>query len=153
MRKKQTLVAMGPILVLLYLPLGVGGGQTPASQETMLEIVVVRFEPLQQGKNVVHVQVRNTSDRDQMFRIHIYTRSPEYGRGGVGWEKGPFLSLELSRVVRSGERLRLLAYRRLTNSSNTDVHEQNVQTLSDIYGAPLAELDQRWQEGIEHGNL
>lgn len=57
-----------------------------------LAVTVVRFEPIHQGKNVVHVLVNNTSNEEQVFAAHIYTRSPDYGtptpdpnHGGVGW--------------------------------------------------------------------
>jgi prepilin-type processing-associated H-X9-DG protein len=57
-----------------------------------LEAVDVQFEPIDQGKNIVHVTVKNTSDQEQLFAAHIYTRSPNYGvpnpdpdKGGVGW--------------------------------------------------------------------
>ncbi len=57
-----------------------------------LKATDIRFEPVHQGKNVVHVTVRNTSDQEQLFAAHIYTRSPDYGvsdpdpdKGGVGW--------------------------------------------------------------------
>jgi len=53
--------------------------------ESHLEILEVRFEPIHQGKNVVHVTIQNTSDAEQVFATHIYTRSPDYGEGGVGW--------------------------------------------------------------------
>ncbi len=52
---------------------------------TNLEVLDVKFEPIRQGKNVVRVNVRNTSDQEQVFRLQIYTRSPDYGRNGVGW--------------------------------------------------------------------
>ncbi len=63
------------------------------AQETKLEVTDVQFDPLQQGKNVVRVEVRNASDRAQVFRTHMYTRSPEYGRGGVGWGAGFFKTI------------------------------------------------------------
>jgi len=53
--------------------------------ESHLEVLDVRFEPIHQGKNVVHVTVRSTSDKEQVFAAHIYTRSPDYGESGVGW--------------------------------------------------------------------
>jgi len=59
-----------------------------------LEITDVRFEPIHQGKNIVHVTVKNTSNEEQLFAAHIYTRSPDYGvpvpepdHSGVGWER------------------------------------------------------------------
>jgi prepilin-type processing-associated H-X9-DG protein len=58
------------------------GIELPQSQ---LEIQEVRFEPIHQGKNVVHVTARNTSEKEQVLAIHIYTRSPDYGPQGVGW--------------------------------------------------------------------
>ncbi len=64
-----------------------------------LEVSDVRFEPIHQGKNVVHVTARNTSDQGQLFAAHIYTRSPDYGRpdpdpdkGGVGWGTSGYFS-------------------------------------------------------------
>ncbi len=59
--------------------------RTRTAQSANLEILDVKFEPIRQGKNVVRVKVQNTSEEEQMFRIHIYTRSPDYGRSGVGW--------------------------------------------------------------------
>ncbi len=50
-----------------------------------LDVLDIRFEPIRQGKNVVHLKVENTSDQEQLFATHIYTRSPDYGPGGVGW--------------------------------------------------------------------
>ncbi len=58
--------------------------------ESCLQIQDVRFEPTHQGKNVVHITVKNTSDRKQLFATHIYTRSPDYGVDGVGWGAGFF---------------------------------------------------------------
>lgn len=69
------------------------------TQETKLEVLGVRFEPLQQGKNVVHVEVKNASDQDQVFRTHIQTRSPEYGRSGVGWGTGFFETIPASEAA------------------------------------------------------
>ncbi len=53
--------------------------------ESNLGITDVKFEPISQGKNVLHVELQNTSEEEQTFAVHIYTRSPEYGRGGMGW--------------------------------------------------------------------
>jgi hypothetical protein len=50
-----------------------------------LELLDVKFEPIRQGKNVVRVKVQNNSEQEQVFRLQIYTRSPDYGRKGVGW--------------------------------------------------------------------
>lgn len=70
-----------------------------SAQETKLEVTDVQFEPLQQGKNVVRVEVRNASNEDQVFRTHIFTRSPEYGRGGVGWGTGFFDTIPAGKTV------------------------------------------------------
>ena len=59
-------------------------------EKSNLKILDVQFEPIQQGKNIVRVNVQNASAQDQTFRIHIYTRSPDYGRSGVGWGTGFF---------------------------------------------------------------
>jgi hypothetical protein len=68
-------------------------------QESRLEVTDVQFEPLQQGKNVVRVEVRNLSDKDQVFRTHIGTRSPDYGRDGVGWGTGFFKTIPAGQTV------------------------------------------------------
>jgi len=64
-----------------------------------LEITDVRFEPIHQGKNIVHVTVKNTSNEEQLFAAHIYTRSPDYGvpvpepdHSGVGWGTGGYFN-------------------------------------------------------------
>jgi hypothetical protein len=54
-------------------------------QKSNLKILDVKFEPIRQGKNIVRVKVENTSRQDQIFKISIYTRSPDYGRNGIGW--------------------------------------------------------------------
>jgi len=53
--------------------------------ETNLAVMDIQIEPIRQGKNVVRVKVKNNSEDEQMFRIQIYTRSPDYGRHGIGW--------------------------------------------------------------------
>jgi len=65
--------------------------------ESHLKITDIRFEPIHQGKNVVHVTLKNTSDAEQVFAAHIYTRSPDYGSplpdpntSGVGWGTGGY---------------------------------------------------------------
>jgi prepilin-type processing-associated H-X9-DG protein len=65
--------------------------------ESHLKIQDIRFEPIHQGKNVVHVTLKNTSDTEQVFAAHIYTRSPDYGSplpdpnaSGVGWGTGGY---------------------------------------------------------------
>lgn len=60
-----------------------GFGIKPVSSH--LKAVDVDFEPIRQGKNVVRVKVQNISSEDQVFRMQIYTRSPDYGEKGVGW--------------------------------------------------------------------
>ncbi len=59
--------------------------------ENPLKVLDVEFQPISQGKNVVHIKVQNVSQSEQMFGIHIYTRSPSYSQRGMGWGK-PFLS-------------------------------------------------------------
>ncbi len=57
----------------------------PIASNENFEIDAINFEPLQQGKNVIFVEVKNKSDKIQNFAIHIYTRSPDYGKDGIGW--------------------------------------------------------------------
>jgi len=55
-----------------------------------LKLLDVVFETLGQGKNVVYVKVQNLTDREQTLGVHIFTKSPRYGRG-MGWG-APFFS-------------------------------------------------------------
>ncbi|MDH4180115.1 MAG: hypothetical protein OEV33_06350, partial [Armatimonadota bacterium] len=48
-----------------------------------LEVEEVRFDPVAQGKNTLAVRVRNLTDTDQFFAIHIQTRVNE--PNGIGW--------------------------------------------------------------------
>ena len=76
-------------LCLFILSLVVSIAFVPAfggvEQESNLKILDIQFEPIRQGKNVVRVKAENTSGQDQAFKIGIYTRSPDYGRKGIGW--------------------------------------------------------------------
>lgn len=45
------------------------------------------------------------------------------------------------------------ACRQLTDLCNGHIEKAHVKTPIAIYGATLAELDQRRQEGTQHGNL
>lgn len=46
-----------------------------ADEKSNLEVLEVKMEPIRQGKNVVRVKVRNTSNEDQVFDIDIRTES------------------------------------------------------------------------------
>jgi hypothetical protein len=76
-------------LIIFSLSLIVSNTFVPAigreKQDSNLKILDVKFEPIRQGKNIVRVKVQNISARDQLFKIGIYTRSPDYGRNGIGW--------------------------------------------------------------------
>ncbi|MCK5226501.1 MAG: M48 family metalloprotease, partial [Planctomycetes bacterium] len=56
-----------------------------AKMQSKLEILNIELEPIAQGKNILYANVKNTSDTEQLFAIHIYTRSVDYGSQGVGW--------------------------------------------------------------------
>ncbi|HBG26125.1 MAG: hypothetical protein A2Y10_08120 [Planctomycetes bacterium GWF2_41_51] len=56
--------------------------------ESNFEILDVNFEPIRQGKNVLNLEIKNSSDTEQFLKVHIYTRSVDYGPGGVGWGTG-----------------------------------------------------------------
>ncbi|MHC4623268.1 MAG: hypothetical protein ACYS4W_05130, partial [Planctomycetota bacterium] len=72
------------LIVSLVMSLAASAISAP-SKNTNLKVLDVQFEPIRQGKNVVRVKVENASEDKQIFRIQIYTRSPDYGRQGVGW--------------------------------------------------------------------
>lgn len=66
-----------------------------------LEVLDVRFDPIARGKNVVHIQVRNPSKDDQVFAVHIQTRSPDFGRGmGAGVEQFETVAAGETRTLR-----------------------------------------------------
>ncbi|MCE5340181.1 MAG: hypothetical protein LLF92_03525 [Planctomycetaceae bacterium] len=72
---------------LILFPAVLQAGEIISSNDNF-EIYSINFEPIQQGKNVVFVDVKNKSDKTQNFAIHIYTRSPDYGKDGMGWGMG-----------------------------------------------------------------
>ncbi|MBN1344599.1 MAG: hypothetical protein JXQ73_18050 [Phycisphaerae bacterium] len=57
-----------------------------------LDVVGIAFEPIAQGRNVVDLRLRNRSDNEQTFALHIQTQSPDYGRG-VGWGQPRFTTI------------------------------------------------------------
>jgi len=77
------------ILLTFILSIIVSIAPVPAlcsdEQKNNLKILDVKFEPIRQGKNIVRVKVENTSRQEQIFKIGIYTRSPDYSRNGIGW--------------------------------------------------------------------
>ena len=83
-------------IFILTLIVSITSAQTSAgnSENSNLKILDVQFEHIRQGKNVVRVEVQNASEEEQMFRTQIYTRSPNYGRSGVGWGTSFFDSIK-----------------------------------------------------------
>ena len=51
------------------------------AERSNIEVLDVKFEPIREGKNVVHAEVRNTSPQDQVLGVYIQTRSPDRGWG------------------------------------------------------------------------
>jgi hypothetical protein len=49
--------------------------EADTDETSNLEVLDIKLEPIQQGKNAVLVKVKNTSDRDQAFHIDIKTES------------------------------------------------------------------------------
>ena len=81
MRKVTLLTFISSLIVSISFVTAMGSEE----QESNLKIQDVIFEPIRQGKNIVRVKVENTSEQVQAFKIGIYTRSPDYGRNGIGW--------------------------------------------------------------------
>ncbi|MHC4552878.1 MAG: hypothetical protein ACYSUT_08970, partial [Planctomycetota bacterium] len=50
-----------------------------------ISILNVSFEPLYKGLNFVNIEVENPTAKDQICAVHIYTRSPQLGKSGIGW--------------------------------------------------------------------
>ena len=81
MRKVTLCIFILSLVVSIAFVPAMGGEK----QESNLKILDVKFEPIRQGKNIVRIKVENTSEQDQAFKIGIYTRSPDYGKNGIGW--------------------------------------------------------------------
>jgi hypothetical protein len=81
MRKVTLLIFILSLIVTIAFVPALGGD----AQESNLKLLDIQFKPICQGKNIVRVKVENTSEQDQAFKIGIYTRSPDYGRNGIGW--------------------------------------------------------------------
>ena len=81
--------------VYLYKP------EKAAEIKSNLEILNIELEPVAQGKNVFYANVKNTSDTEQLFAVHIYTRSVDYGLHGVGWGTRFFEKLEPNETRRA----------------------------------------------------
>ena len=81
MHKFTLLIFISSLFASIALVPAAGGEK----QESSLKILDVKFEPIRQGKNIVRVKVQNISEQDQLFKIGIYTRSPDYGPNGIGW--------------------------------------------------------------------
>ncbi|MHC4520579.1 MAG: M56 family metallopeptidase [Planctomycetota bacterium] len=90
-RRPGRAVALGVLaLALVAVPTSIA----LARRASNIEVTGVRFEPMRQGKNVVHVDVKNTSDKTQTFAVHVQTRSPDLGGHGIGWGRGFFTAVE-----------------------------------------------------------
>lgn len=73
---------------------------TTSKSQSNLEITDLVLEPVAQGKNALYATVKNDSDQEQVFAIHIYTRSPDYGPEGVGWGRQFFETLKANETRR-----------------------------------------------------
>jgi beta-lactamase regulating signal transducer with metallopeptidase domain len=70
------------LFALLVIPTSMAFIKRSPSNITIAEI---DFDPIHQGKNFVFIQAQNTSSREQILIINVYTRSPDIGHNGIGW--------------------------------------------------------------------
>ncbi len=68
--------------------------------QSNLEILDIELEPVAQGKNILYATIKNTSNKEQLFAIHIYTRSVDYGPKGIGWGTPAFEKLKPNETKR-----------------------------------------------------
>jgi hypothetical protein len=101
MKNKNIFLVVSLLIILPLFPSTNLQAKSIIASNDNFEIYAVNFEPIQQGKNVVFVDVKNKSDKAQNFAIHIYTRSPDYGKDGIGWGTG------FVRVIESNDTQRL----------------------------------------------
>lgn len=66
--------------------------------QSNLEILGVNFEPIRQWRNILWLTVKNTTDKDQFLKVHIYTRSVDYGPQGVGWGTGYYEKIDAGQI-------------------------------------------------------
>ncbi len=69
-------------------------GISDSERQSSFEIEDVSFEPIHQGKNLLRIKVQNKSDEEQVFAVHIYSRSVDYGDGGMGWGRPFFTNIQ-----------------------------------------------------------
>jgi hypothetical protein len=73
-------------------------GRGAPKEKSNLEVLDVKLDPVHQGTNAVKVRVRNTSDQEQVFGVHIYSECPEYLGRYAGWGKVLFDTLKAKEV-------------------------------------------------------
>ena len=74
------------LILLFFLILPVSGANVSIDRVT--------FDPVYKGLNYVTVQGSNKTDEPQIMAVHIYTRSPQLGKNGVGWGRPCFRELK-----------------------------------------------------------
>lgn len=63
------------IILLVICSFALVEAEAGADEKSNLEVLDIKTEPIRQGRNVVSVKVRNTSNEDQVFDIDIRTES------------------------------------------------------------------------------
>lgn len=94
MNQKVCKISLHTFVLALVISITSAQALGSTEEKSNLKVLDIEFEPIRQSKNVVRVKVQNTSGQEQMFRIQIYTRSPDYGRSGVGWGTSFFDSIK-----------------------------------------------------------
>jgi len=81
MERLRTIAVLSLIVLSSTLAKAIGGEEERnPQQKSTLAVLDVKIDPVREGKNVLHVQIRNNSKEDQTFGIHIQTLS-----GNAGW--------------------------------------------------------------------
>jgi hypothetical protein len=84
MERFTILSAVSLVLLSITVPEAKGEtltGEVLPGERTILNVLDVSFEPIQQGKNVVRVKVQNSGEQERTLGIHIQTNSPN----SLGW--------------------------------------------------------------------
>ena len=74
--------------------------ETAKKEANNLEVTNIEFvsnvemKQIAQGKNTLYLHVKNNTSTDQLFAVHVYTRSPDFGTDGVGWGMGFFETIK-----------------------------------------------------------
>jgi len=112
------------------------------------------LEDLSGGQSTIYERVRELKSKDKWIPLEeliTYTDiGPEWSRPPVAYpEAASFVKFLIDSY---GKDKFLWAYKTLKNTNDKIVQQQNIETLEQIYGKSLAELEKEWERAFKQGN-